>query len=101
MDFIELKYNDKTYTTPNQIIDILKKEKLYWLIDSETDKAIIEIKPLRETQEPKRTKGKSNKTLISETLTYVKNQAKWEAAREFCKDNLIEFRVMTEKELGI
>ena len=44
MDFIELKYNDKTYTTPNQIIDILKKEKLYWLIDSETDKAIIEIK---------------------------------------------------------
>jgi hypothetical protein len=64
-------------------------------------KAIIEIKPLRETQEPKRTKGKSNKTLISETLTYVKNQAKWEAAREFCKDNLIEFRVMTEKELGI
>jgi hypothetical protein len=101
MDFIELKYNDKTYTTPSQIIDILKKEKLYWLIDSETDKAIIEIKPLRETQEPKRTKGKSNKTLISETLTYVKNQAKWEAAREFCKDNLIEFRVMTEKELGI
>lgn len=44
MDFIELKYDDKTYTTPNQIIDILKKEKLYWLIDSETDKAIIEIK---------------------------------------------------------
>ena len=69
--------------------------------EGQIKKAIIEIKPLRETQEPKRTKGKSNKTLISETLTYVKNQAKWEAAREFCKDNLIEFRVMTEKELGI
>ena len=44
---------------------------------------------------------KSNKTLIYETLTYVKNQAKWQAAKEFCSDNLFEFRIMTEKELGI
>lgn len=64
-------------------------------------KVIIEIKPFRETQEPIRKKGKSNKTLIHETLTYVKNQAKWKAAEEFCRDNLFEFRVMTEKELGI
>ncbi len=64
-------------------------------------KAIIEIKPFKETQEPVRKKGKSNKTIIYETLTYVKNQAKWQAAKEFCADNLFEFRIMTEKELGI
>ena len=38
---------------------------------------------MRETLEPKATKGKSRKTLMSESITYVKNQAKWKAAREF------------------
>ncbi len=27
--------------------------------------------------------------------------AKWKMAREFCKDRLWEFKVLTEKELGI
>ena len=44
MDFIELKYVGKTYTDPKQIINILKKEGFYWLIDSEVDGAIIEVK---------------------------------------------------------
>ncbi len=44
MDFLELRYEGKTYTTKNQILEILLKEKLYWLIDSEIDQAIIEIK---------------------------------------------------------
>lgn len=43
MDFLELKYGGKTYTTRNQIIKILNQLKFYWLIDSEVDKAIIEI----------------------------------------------------------
>ena len=32
---------------------------------------------------------------------YAKNQAKWEAADEWCKDRGYEFKVFTEKELGI
>ena len=44
MDFLELRYEGKTYTTKNQILQVLSKEKLYWLIDSEVDQAIIEIK---------------------------------------------------------
>ena len=32
---------------------------------------------------------------------YEKNQAKWKAAQEFCLDNMIEFRIITEDELGI
>ncbi len=43
MGFIELKYVGKTYTDKKQIINILKKEGFYWLIDSEVDDAIIEI----------------------------------------------------------
>jgi hypothetical protein len=34
-------------------------------------------------------------------MEYAKNQAKWSAAREFCKDNGWEFRILTEAELGI
>ena len=44
MNFLELKYEDKTYTNQKQIIGILKKEGFFWLIDSEVDDAIIEIK---------------------------------------------------------
>ena len=62
---------------------------------------MIEVKPMRETKEPKATKGKSRKTLINESITYAKNQAKWKAAREFCDDRKLEFKIMTEKELGI
>jgi len=96
---IQIKYFDPTTKKvrryfPDFYIKYLGK-------DGKIRKAIIEIKPLKETQEPVRKKGKSNKTLIYETLTYVKNQAKWQAAKEFCSDNLFEFRIMTEKELGI
>ena len=64
-------------------------------------RSVIEVKPLRETKKPEVTKGKSKKTLINESITYAKNQAKWKAAREFCDDRKLEFKIMTEKELGI
>ncbi len=44
MDFLELKYNNKTYTNRREIIDILKSLKFYWLIDSEVVDASIEVK---------------------------------------------------------
>jgi hypothetical protein len=63
-------------------------------------KYIIEIKPLRQTQPP--VPGKKKKqTLITEALTYEKNCAKWEAARSWCADRMLEFRILTEFDLGI
>ena len=69
--------------------------------DRNIRRSVIEVKPMRETLQPKATKGKSRKTMINESMTYVKNQAKWKAAREFCADRKLEFKIMTEKELGI
>ena len=69
--------------------------------DSNIRRSVIEVKPMRETLQPKATKGKSRKTMINESVTYAKNQAKWKAAREFCEDRKLEFKIMTEKELGI
>ena len=61
---------------------------------------IIEIKPKKQTVEPKMKKRKT-KGYIYEVYEYARNQAKWKAAEEFCKDRMWEFKVLTEEELGI
>lgn len=63
-------------------------------------KMIVEIKPLRQCVEPKVQKKKT-KGYIFEVVEYAKNQAKWEAAKEWCLDRGYEFKVLTENELGI
>ena len=63
-------------------------------------KYIIEIKPARQTKEPKIQKKKT-RGYIYEVYTYAKNQAKWEAAKDFCNNRLWEFKILTERELGI
>jgi hypothetical protein len=54
----------------------------------------------KQTVEPKVQKKKT-KGYIYEVYEYVRNQAKWKAAEEFCKDRMWEFKVLTEDELGI
>ena len=61
---------------------------------------LIEIKPKKQTIEPKVQKRKT-KSYIYEVTEYAKNMAKWKAAEEFCKDRMWEFKVLTEDELGI
>ena len=63
-------------------------------------KMIIEIKPFKQCVEPKVQKKKT-KGYIYEVMEYAKNQAKWEAAKEWCLDRGYEFKVLTENELGI
>jgi hypothetical protein len=65
-----------------------------------TKKYIIEIKPQRQTVEPKVPKRKT-KGYIYEVVEYAKNQAKWKAAEEWCLDRGYEFKILTENELGI
>ncbi len=63
-------------------------------------KYLIEVKPFKQTIEP-RIKKRKTKAYIYEVCEYARNQAKWKAAEEFCKDRLWEFKVLTENELGI
>jgi hypothetical protein len=63
-------------------------------------KYVVEVKPLKQVNGPKPQKTKSKK-YITEVTEYAKNQAKWEAAREYCKDRMMEFKVITEKDLNI
>lgn len=61
-------------------------------------KYVIEIKPKKQTLPPIK-KKRVTKGFITEAKTYAVNQAKWKAAVDFCKDNLIEFKIITEDEL--
>lgn len=65
-----------------------------------TETAIIEVKPLAQTMEPKK-QPKPSRKYITEVMTYGVNQAKWKAAREYCADRKWTFHIFTEKELGI
>lgn len=77
--------------------DFYVKERLS---DGTIKKYIVEIKPKKQTVEPKVPKRKT-KGYLYEVMEYVKNQAKWKAAEEFCKDRQWEFKVLTEDHLGI
>ncbi len=65
-----------------------------------TQKYLIEIKPKKQTVEPK-IKKKKTRGYIYEVTEWAKNQAKWKVAQDFCEDRQWKFKIITEDELGI
>lgn len=63
-------------------------------------KYIIEIKPKKQCKEPVIQRVKTKK-YVREVMEYTKNQAKWNAATTFCKDRMMEFKILTEDNLGV
>ena len=63
-------------------------------------KFIIEVKPKKQTRPPKPVVRKT-KRWINEVRTFGVNEAKWKHATKWCKDNDMEFKILTEEELGI
>jgi hypothetical protein len=70
------------------------------LPNGNTQTMILEVKPKKETMEPKK-KKKVTKQYITEVMTWGKNQAKWAAATEYCADRSWQFKLITEDQLGI
>ena len=68
--------------------------------DGTKETALIEVKPFRQTQQPKVQKNITKK-YITEVKTWGINEAKWKAAQEFCNDRKWKFYIFTEKELGV
>jgi len=62
-------------------------------------KYIIEVKPHKETIPPRVTKKQSKKTKLYNESTYLRNQAKFKAATEYCKKMGYHFSILTEKQL--
>lgn len=61
---------------------------------------LVEVKPAKQC-EPPVFPGRRTQRYLVESLTFMKNQAKWGAAREYCKDRGWEFKIITEHELGL
>lgn len=72
----------------------------YYDINRNIKKALIEVKPFKQTQEPKR-REKITKSYINEVKTYGVNQAKWKYAQAFCAKKGWDFKIFTEEQLGI
>jgi len=60
---------------------------------------LIEIKPHAQTVPPKRGGRKKKETYLNEMKTFSKNDAKWKAARIWCREHDMEFKIITEKHL--
>jgi len=70
-------------------------------IDAEGNisRSLVEIKPNKERSRPRNNKNK--KRHLTETMTYVKNQAKWAAAELYAHTRGWNFYVLDEYSLGI
>ena len=78
---------------PDFVVKVQNKE-------GKTKTMVLEVKPKKQSLPPEPRK-RVTKQYINEVMTYGVNQAKWHAANEFCLDRGWEFRVLTEKDLGI
>lgn len=78
---------------PDFYVKILNKEGM-------TDSMILEVKPESQSKPPKK-RNRVTKQYINEVMTWGINEAKWNAAIEYCKDRKWTFKVITEKNLGI
>lgn len=70
------------------------------LPDGSTKTVIMEVKPKKETVEPK-VQSKKTRRYLTEVVTWGVNKAKWKSAREYCEDKGWEFRLITEDDLGL
>ena len=69
-------------------------------LDGSIKKMIVEVKPKKQTKAPKQPQRKT-KRYINEVRAWGVNSAKWKYATEWCDNNGMEFKVLTEDDLGI
>ncbi len=69
----------------------------YWISyvnrEGKVIQELIEVKPISQT---KLSKSRNPKTKLYENLTFAVNTCKWEAAKKWCDERGIIFRVVTE-----
>lgn len=76
---------------PDYLIEV--KEK-----GGKVKKYVVEVKPKKQTMPPKK-RSRVTQSYINEMKTYEVNRAKWKAAEDFCLDNGVEFKIITEDNL--
>ena len=63
-------------------------------------KFIIEVKPKYQCKPPAKNPKRKTKKWYNDVKNYVINEAKWKSANDFCQDNGMEFKILTEDHLN-
>jgi hypothetical protein len=63
------------------------------------EQSLIEIKPKKQTKKPIIKENKLSKSKLQEVKEWMINNAKWEAAKEFCDNRGWKFLILTETEI--
>ncbi len=69
--------------------------------DDTIKKFIIEVKPKAQCKPPTTTPKRKTKRWFEEVKTWGVNQSKWKYAVEWCNQNNMEFKILTEEHLNI
>ena len=62
---------------------------------------VVEVKPQAQIDGPPPNPKRRTEAWAKSVMTYVINQAKWQAATEWCEDRGYNFRLISEKHLGL
>ena len=62
---------------------------------------MIEVKPQSQVDGPNPNPKRRTQAWMNQVKTYLTNMAKWKAAAKVCEDRGWNFRLVTEKDLGI
>ena len=79
---------------PDFYIKVLNKDGKY-------KKYIIEVKPKKQVAGPDKNPKRKTAAWKRDVLTFMKNQAKWEAAEDYCDDRRMNFMILTEDHLNV
>ncbi|USV40936.1 head completion protein [Xanthomonas phage BUDD] len=90
-------YSSAEFKNRRYFVDYIVQLKM---ADGSLKTLLIEIKPESQTIAPVKGRKKPERYL-QECITYQVNQDKWTAARAYAAKHGMEFRVMTEYDLGI
>lgn len=101
-----LEWNSEEIAIPYW--DSLQKKQRRYFVDAyvkimegqNIKKYLVEIKPSKQTQEPKASRGKKKSNLLYEKIQWQNNTDKWNQAKDFAKKHGMEFIKITEKELN-
>ena len=78
--------------------DFYVKVKQY---DHTIKEYLVEIKPKNQVTPPKKNPKRKTKSWYFAVKEWGRNQAKWESATQYCQKHDMEFKVLTENDLGL
>ena len=113
MNYCDLREDIQSWQSEEKVVwyydPVTKKKRRYFpdfIVNYKRKDGIlvtemIEVKPLKQVQGPPQNPKRKTKAWVNAVHTYITNQAKWEAATKYCEDRGWNFRLVTEKELGL